>query len=59
MRRRDFIATAVAAGAGAAAGHTQVGKGGTGMLLRRRYKEGTELSIIGFGGIVVSQIEQP
>ena len=58
MRRRDFIATAVAAGAGAAVGRTQTTNGGTGMLLRRAYRDGTELSIIGFGGIVVSQVEQ-
>ena len=58
MKRRDFISTVVAAGAGAAAGQAQAAKGGAGMLLRRRYKKGPKLSIVGLGGIVVSQIEQ-
>jgi len=58
MRRRDFISTVVAAGAGVAAGSAQAEKGGAGVLLRRRYKKGPKLSIIGFGGIVVSQTEQ-
>jgi predicted aldo/keto reductase-like oxidoreductase len=58
MKRRDFISAVVAAGAGAAAGSANAKKGGEGVLLRRRYKKGPRISIIGLGGIVVSQIEQ-
>jgi len=49
----------VAAGAGAAAVRTSAQETPMGTLARRPYKEGgPELSIIGFGGIVVSQVEQ-
>ena len=59
MRRRDFISAVVAAGAGAAAGTPKAQETPMGTLARRPYKDGgPELSIIGLGGIVVSQVEQ-
>lgn len=51
MQRRDFLKAAAAAGLGAAAS-------AAGPLPRRRYRDDVELSIIGFGGIVVVGLEQ-
>ncbi len=51
MQRRDFIRTAVALGLGASAA-------AAGPLPRRRYRDDVELSIIGFGGIVVVGMTQ-
>jgi len=48
MRRREFLGTAVAG--------TLAAKGGT--LPKRSYKDGVKLSIVGFGGIVVTGMEQ-
>lgn len=62
MRRRDFIASVAAAGVGAACGRAVMdrseSKSGKGLPRRPYGNSGIELSIIGFGGIVVSQIEQ-
>jgi hypothetical protein len=58
MRRRDFLSTMATAGAGAAALKTSAQETPMGTLARRPFREGgPELSIIGFGGIVVSQVE--
>lgn len=48
MERREFLATAAVAAQAQAAGPLQ----------RRPYKEGVELSVIGFGGVVVCGLEQ-
>jgi len=61
MRRRDFISSMVAAGVGAAAGPSIARGAGKprGRLAQRRYGHTRrKLSIVGLGGIVVSQIEQ-
>ncbi len=47
MERRNFLAGAVAAGLAGRA------------LPKRKYKDGVELSMIGFGGVVVCRLEQP
>jgi len=52
MDRREFIASAAALGAGLAA------KGSNGMLPKRPYKNGIELSVIALGGIVICKMEQ-
>ena len=54
MKRRDFVTNATLTGL--------VGKtllAATGQLPRRTYKDGVQLSVIGFGGIVVVGLEQP
>ena len=51
MERRDFLRSALASGAAA-------GSASAGPLPRRRYRDDVELSIIGFGGIVVVGLEQ-
>lgn len=51
MQRRDFLKTWAAAGFGVAAWHANP-------LPRRRFRDDVELSIIGFGGIVVVGLEQ-
>jgi predicted aldo/keto reductase-like oxidoreductase len=51
MRRREFLMTA-------AAGTLGAGASAAGNLPRRRYRDQVELSIIGFGGIVVVGLEQ-
>jgi predicted aldo/keto reductase-like oxidoreductase len=56
MQRRHFLSSLAAAGVGAAVAGKETGT--MGRLARRRYRKGTRLSIIGFGGIVVSQVEQ-
>lgn len=53
MERRDFLRSALA-GSVAAAGAA----GSTHALPRRRYQDDVELSIIGFGGIVVCGMDQ-
>jgi aryl-alcohol dehydrogenase-like predicted oxidoreductase len=53
MERRDFLKSAALAGGAAARGDTAPAQ-----LPRRRYKDNVELSIIGFGGIVVNGREQ-
>ncbi len=50
MRRREFVASALATGAGA----PQTGNA----IPQRAYKDGVQLSIIGFGGMVVVGQEQ-
>lgn len=50
MNRREFVATAVTVPAASAAAKP---------FPKRPYKDGVELSIIGFGGIVVMGMEQP
>lgn len=59
MKRRHFLAAVVGAGLGAAAaGHAEEQKM-TGTMARRPYgKTGEMLSLVGLGGIVVSQVEQ-
>jgi predicted aldo/keto reductase-like oxidoreductase len=52
MQRRDFLSAVAATAVGAASA------AGTG-IPRRTYKDGIELSVIGFGGIVVVGQEQP
>jgi aryl-alcohol dehydrogenase-like predicted oxidoreductase len=51
MERRDFLRSALASGAAA-------GSASAGPLPRRRYRDDVELSIIGFGGIVIVGLEQ-
>ena len=51
MDRRDFLGTAAALGAG-------ISQAATGSLPRRPYKNGIELSVIAFGGIVVCGLDQ-
>ncbi|MGQ9731900.1 MAG: aldo/keto reductase, partial [Candidatus Zipacnadales bacterium] len=59
MRRRNFISTVVAGSIGAAAASIYGQEQPVGNLEKRRYKiDGPEISIIGLGGIVVSQLEQ-
>ena len=62
MKRRDFISKATVIGVSAIAGGSGVGEAAERphrQLLRRPYgRTGDELSIVGLGGIVVSQIEQ-
>ena len=62
MKRRDFISKAAVIGVSAVASGSSMGEAAQrpqGQLPRRPYgKTGREISIIGFGGIVVSQIEQ-
>ncbi len=50
MERRDFLRSAVVGGVAAAAGRA---------LPKRKYRDNVELSVIGFGGIVVCMLEQP
>ncbi len=50
MERRDFLKSAVVGGVAAAAGRP---------VPKRKYRDNVELSIIGFGGIVVCMLEQP
>jgi predicted aldo/keto reductase-like oxidoreductase len=52
MRRRDFVTSALVSGPASRTGAAATG------LPRRRYKDGVELSIIGFGGIVVVGLAQ-
>lgn len=67
MQRRDFIRTATVAGAGAFAGTAFAGEGlnnqaekqpKSKLQYRELGKTGAELSIVGFGGIVVSGVPQ-
>jgi len=60
MKRRDFVTKVVAAGVGATVGGSALSQDHpAGQLARRPYRPGgPEISIIGFGGIVVSQLEQ-
>ncbi|HJN17957.1 MAG TPA: aldo/keto reductase [Armatimonadota bacterium] len=60
MKRRDFVSKVVAAGVGAAVTTSATSQDTpTGQLARRKYgKDGPDISIIGFGAIVVSDIEQ-
>ena len=53
MKRREFLTSAAVAGF---AGNTLLGA--REQLPRRTYKNGVELSVIGFGGIVVVGLEQ-
>ena len=59
MKRRDFVSKVVAAGVGAAVTTSATSQDTpTGQLARRKYgKDGPDISIIGFGAIVVSDIE--
>lgn len=50
MRRREFLSSVLASGAARGAAAAE--------LPRRPYKSGVELSVIGFGGIVVVGLEQ-
>ncbi|MGB9605523.1 MAG: aldo/keto reductase, partial [Bryobacteraceae bacterium] len=50
MKRREFLKSAVAAGAGTLSS--------AGPLPRRRYRDDVELSIVGFGGIMLVGMEQ-
>jgi diketogulonate reductase-like aldo/keto reductase len=50
MRRRGFLATALATG---------VASGASQPIPKRPYRDGVELSVIAFGGIVVVGMEQP
>jgi aryl-alcohol dehydrogenase-like predicted oxidoreductase len=63
MKRRDLLKTGVTALAASLAAKTSLGEAilNTGALTqipKRRYAEGIDLSIIGFGGIVVVGMEQ-
>ena len=51
MERRDFLKSAVA-------GSVAQGARAKGTLARRKYRDDVELSVIGFGGMVVTQMEQ-
>ena len=53
MERRDFLRSALA-GSVAAAG----ARGATKAVPKRRYRDNVELSVIGFGGIVVCGMDQ-
>ncbi|MFN3477145.1 MAG: aldo/keto reductase, partial [Candidatus Methylomirabilales bacterium] len=55
MRRRDFLKTGLAWGMASQWNPT---RGESAILPKRPYREGVELSIIGFGGIVVVGLEQ-
>ena len=64
MKRRDLFKAGMAAFAGslfnkAAFGGESGLRDASAPLLRRRYADGIELSIIGFGGIVVVGLDQP
>lgn len=54
MDRREFLGTAAALSAGT----SMKGASGSGILPRRPYKNGIELSVIALGGIVVCGLEQ-
>jgi len=64
MNRRDFLkAGSAAVGSATLASywstvHANILENGSGMLPRREYRDGIQLSIIGFGGIVVCGQEQ-
>jgi predicted aldo/keto reductase-like oxidoreductase len=63
MKRRDLLKTGVAALAASIAGKSAIGetrwrKTDKPLLAKRRYADGVDLSIIGFGGIVVVGMEQ-
>ncbi len=65
MERRDFLKTTAAAGAALTVGLNARGTEGSGstdtggMVPRRPYgRSGVELSVIGFGGIVVKDVDQ-
>jgi predicted aldo/keto reductase-like oxidoreductase len=53
MDRREFLGSAAAVGAGGTV------KGAGGILPKRPYKNGIELSVIALGGIVVCRMAQP
>lgn len=53
MERRDFLKTALAGSAAAASA-----RGASKAVPKRRFRDNVELSIIGFGGIVVCGMEQ-
>lgn len=55
MKRREFLKTGFALGM---ASQWSPAKGEPAILPKRPYREGVELSIIGFGGIVVMGLEQ-
>ena len=54
MRRRQFLTSTIAAGAGSKVAHRSVrGRSFDTALPRRSYRDDVKLSVIGFGGIVV------
>ncbi len=53
MERREFLKSALAGGVAAAGAHSA-----STTLPKRRYRDDVELSVIGFGGIVVCGMEQ-
>lgn len=59
MKRRFFLKSMLATGLTASIGCQKGGKMGTTGIPRRRYRDDVELSIAGFGGIIVVGHDQP
>jgi aryl-alcohol dehydrogenase-like predicted oxidoreductase len=58
MKRRDFLKTGMGAAAAATIGRPIL-SGAQAAIPKRPYKDGVELSTVGFGGMVVVGMEQP